>query len=300
MPRKSLNIGSATPAALPIMLSLISSPTFRERFSVNEMKVWRETEKHLVWIVRGKADLMFTSVLTLPRLISRGYRMVSVLIWDNFYLISLDNAKALEELRGKEIYLPLFKAAPPAKVTEFLIKLSRLRLEDSKLRFGSPFGRPEEISRMLIEGRIRNGLLREPEASFTIYELNRLGKEFSVLSYEDIWNALMPGFGSFPNAGLLVKEELLKDDRENIAVLVELMDELIKEVKGKPKNLIKELSSIMNRPEQSVELFLERVKLRNVRGKKLISEMKRFFEVLTDAEIIEGLSEKLLQLFEEL
>jgi len=53
----------------------------------------------------------------------------------------------------------------------------RLDPDDFHFVFGKPFGRPEEIFRDFVIGKIDTAILREPEASFAIAMMKEEGKK---------------------------------------------------------------------------------------------------------------------------
>ncbi|MCD6115593.1 ferredoxin, partial [bacterium] len=167
--KPSVVIQSATPVAYPVIMRLLQSEKIRSSITIKELKVWEETEKHLGWIVNGKADISFSALITSVKLKDVDVKLPAMFVWDNFYILTRDhNAKNLKDLSGKKIYTPLFEEAPPAKITNYIIRAKGLNPDDFKLVFGEPFGRPEIIYRDFITGKAETVILREPEASYAI------------------------------------------------------------------------------------------------------------------------------------
>ena len=81
-------------------------------------------------------------------------------------------------------------------------------LDEFEFAFGDPFGRPEEIKNQFVKGEIDTALLREPEASFALYEAGEDGHV--SFAYKDLWEQIYPGKGNLPNAGVLFKGEILR------------------------------------------------------------------------------------------
>ncbi|MCK5796009.1 MAG: ferredoxin, partial [Deltaproteobacteria bacterium] len=204
-------IQSATPVGYPVIMRLLQAPRIREQLDIQDLKVWEETEKHLGWIVSGKADISFSAVITSSKLVNHDVVMPAVFVWDNFYLLTRGyEATELRDLLGHTIHAPLFREAPPAAITRYLLRKAGLDEDAFDFKYGDPFGRPEEILRDFLLGRSDTVLLREPEVSFALAGLPS-GETHSILSYNDLWNRANPGYGSFPNAGLLLKGSFLRD-----------------------------------------------------------------------------------------
>ena len=201
-------IQSATPVAYPVIMRLLQSEKIKSTFNIKTLKVWEETEKHLAWITNGKADISFSALITSAKLRNSDIKIPALFVWDNFVLLSRNQINSFEDLKGEEIYTPLFEEAPPAKITKYLINASGLNANDFKFRYGKPFGRPEEIYKDFVSGKADTVILREPEASYAIKIMNDRNVHILELSFNKIWNDVNPNFGSFPNAGLVLKGEL--------------------------------------------------------------------------------------------
>ncbi len=276
-----VTIQSATPVTYPLLVDLLRKEEFREKFSVSEIKVWKETEKHLAWIVQGKADLSFTSVLVMPRLYTRDVYMPAVLVWGNFHLISRKRISGFKDILGEEIYLPLFKEAPPAKITRYVITREGLSPDEFQFKFGNPFGRPEKIYRDLVDGKIENAVLREPEASYAVYELEKRGITYTDLPFHE----LIPDF-NYPNAGIAFKGEFLREYPEEANFILELLRKGIDDLRdrsGDPK-FIELLSKVMGVPEDLASLFLKRVNFRFLSGDELRDHLRKFFRMIYEIE----------------
>ena len=280
-------IQSATPVAYPVIMRLLQSEKIRKNINIKELKVWEETEKHLAWISNGKADISFSALITAAKLKNSDIKIPALFVWDNFVILSRTKAKSFEDIKGKEIYTPLFEEAPPAKITKYLIKASGLNPDDFKFVFGKPFGRPEEIYRDFVVGKADTVILREPEASYAIKIMQDRGEEISILSFNKIWNETNPGFGSFPNAGLVLKGEFARKHPELTKVFLEELKSAINWVNENQKASAKLSFDMMRQPVDRIELFLDRVNFEYVEGKPLTDKVKQYFEILNQHNIVD-------------
>ncbi|GEM_PF-13667 len=281
-------IQSATPVAYPVMMRLLQSEKIRKAVNVRELKVWEETEKHLAWIANGKADISFSALITSAKLRNSDVKIPAMFVWDNFVILTRGyEANDLKDLIGKKIHTPLFEEAPPAKITKYLIQASGLNPEDFNFVYGEPFGRPEKIYADFVTGVADTVILREPEASYAIKIMQDRGEEISILSYNKIWNEYNPGFGSFPNAGLVLKGEFVRNYPEITEVLLDELKKAIDWVnqhRDKSANLSFDM---MRQPVDRVRLFLDRVNFNYVSGDVLVDKVKAYFDILTNQGIVE-------------
>lgn len=281
-------IQSATPVAYPVIMRLLQSEKISKSINIKELKVWEETEKHLAWIANGKADISFSALITSAKLINSDIKIPSLFVWDNFVILTRGyKAKGFEDLIGKTIHTPLFEEAPPAKITKYLIKAAGLNPDDFNFVYGQPFGRPEKIYADFVTGHADTVILREPEASYAVKIMKDRDEEISEISYNEIWNRYNKGFGSFPNAGIVLKGEFVRRNPELTDILLEELREAIDWVNSNREASARLSFDMMRQPVDRVELFLDRVNFEYVDGDKLISKVKDYFDILTKEGIVQ-------------
>ncbi|RLD52837.1 MAG: hypothetical protein DRJ05_17075 [Bacteroidetes bacterium] len=297
--KPSVVIQSATPVAYPVMMRLLQSDKIRKAINIKELKVWEETEKHLGWIVNGKADISFSALITSVKLKDSDIKIPAMFVWDNFYILTRGyKAENLEDIKGKQIQTPLFEEAPPAKITKYLIKAKGLNADDFDFVYGQPFGRPEQILRDFVFGQADTVILREPEASYAIKTMEKMGVDISIISYNEIWNEINKGFGSFPNAGIVLKGEFVRKHPELTKVFLDELKEAINWVNAHKHDSAKLSFDMMRQPVDSVELFLNRVKFEYVDGDKLIEKVSGYFNILIEEGIVDTeIDSKFLDIF---
>ncbi len=279
--RLPIVIQSATPVVYPIIMKVLQSKELMNRIKIEELKIWDKTEKHLGWIVNGKADISFSAVAAVANLFQKGLdiKMTSVIVWDNFYLLTNGfKAKDFSDLKGKSIYLPLIRTAPPFAVTTYLMKALGYNPDDYDFRFGNPFGRPSDIKDMLVRGEIEAGLLREPEASFAIYEGK--GRVVESIAYKDLWKNLFPGEGNLPNAGLLFNGYILREHPEVANLFMDETRKAVEWVIRNPEEAARLSYDIMGIPPEEAELFLSRVKFDYRTSEDALDYIINYIEVL--------------------
>jgi NitT/TauT family transport system substrate-binding protein len=279
-------IQSATPVAYPVMMRLLQSERIRRHINIKELKVWEETEKHLAWITSGRADISFSALITSAKLRNSDIKIPALFVWDNFVLLSRSKVENFGDIKGREIHVPLFEEAPPAKITKYLIKASGFDPDEFVFRYGKPFGRPEEIYRDFVTGKADTVVLREPEASYAIKIMEDRKTEISIIPFNTIWNDVNEGFGSFPNAGLVLKGEFARKHPEECRVFLEELKSAIEWVNGNRKAAAELSFDMMRQPVDRVELFLNRVKFEYVEGEKLAYKVKQYFDILNKNGVV--------------
>ena len=141
-------------------------------------------------------------------------------------------------------------------------------------------------------------ILREPEASYAIKIMQDRNQEISIISFNKIWNEINPGFGSFPNAGLVVKGEFAKNHPEETKVFLEELKLAIQWVNDNRKASAELSFDMMRQPVNRVELFLDRVNFEYVDGEKLQYKVKQYFDILNKHDIVDmKINDEFLDIF---
>ena len=277
-------IQSATPITYPIIMKMLQSKRLMDIIEIKELKVWEETEKHMAWVMNKKADITFSAVAAAAKLYLSGVdiKMYSVNIWDNFHLLTRGyDAKSFEDLKGHKIQVPLFKQAPPMVMTKHLIEANGYNIDDFEFTFGNPFGRPEEIKNDFITGKSDTVLLREPEASYAMYNAKDAHES---ISYSQLWKDDGNEIGNIPNAGLIFKGEFLKDHPDVAKLFVEELEKATKWVVENKKAAAEMAFDIMKHKPEEVELFLNRAHFEHVKSDEILDEIVHYLQVLNDNE----------------
>ncbi len=282
--RVPLVIQSATPVVYPLIMRLLQSDRLMRKIQIEELKIWNETEKHLGWIVNKRADISFSAVAAVAKLYMKDLdiKMKAVVLWDNFFMMTSNpEVKSFDDLIGKEIYLPLINSAPPYAVTTFLLRQLGYNPKDFKFVFGKPFGRPNEIKNDLVRGKVEVGLLREPEASFAIFESG--GNVREAFSYKELWEKIFPKSGNLPNAGIVFKGEVLREHPDIVEIFLEETEEAIKWIHQHPDEAANMSYELMGIPPEEVKLFLSRVHYEYGASEEVIDQITHYLEVLNKA-----------------
>ncbi len=290
---------SATPIAYPIILKMLESEKLMKEIEIDELKVWRETEKHLSWIVSGKADISFSALMSSAKIFNtKKIVMPAIVVWDNFKLLTRGyKAKNFSDVKGHEIYTPLFKGAPPFVLTKYLMKLEGSNPDEFNFKFGKPFGRPDEIKESLVSGESDTAILREPEASFALFEG---GEDTHVsIEYGEAWSKHHPELKELPNAGLLFKDEFVEQHPEIAALFMEELEIATNWVNKNTKEAAEISAEKMGVSVEEAEFFIKRATLKYVKSTEVKNKLKAYLQLLKDEKILENQDvERTMGLFE--
>ena len=171
--------------------------------------------------------------------------------------------------------------------------------DDFNFVYGKPFGRPEQIYADFVQGKADTVILREPEASYALKTMQDRNEHVSILSYNEMWNKVNPGFGSFPNAGIIFKGEFVRKNPELSDIFLSELEKAINWVNENRKEAAKLSFDMMRQPTDKIELFLDRVNFNYVSGDELIKKVKNYFDVLIKEQVVENkIDDEFLNMFE--
>jgi energy-coupling factor transporter ATP-binding protein EcfA2 len=162
-----------------------------------------------------------------------------------------ERGEMLDHLFGREL-------RPGELIASGVVELGGGHVDGDRDVFAGPIsGRfdrfDDDVEDGPIIGEIDTALLREPEASFALYET---GKDGQVsIAYKDLWEQIYPGKGNLPNAGVLFKGEILRDYPELAEIFLQETEKAVEWVKANPKESAKISYDIMGVTPEEAELF---------------------------------------------
>ena len=201
------------------------------------------------------------------------------------------------DIKGRKIYTPLFKNAPPAAITNYLMRKTGHNPNDFDFIFGNPFGRPEEIKDCFVRGECDTVILREPEASFALYEA---GDDAHIsIDYGKLWKDMHPGSGNLPNAGLLFKGDFVKEHPGLANLFMDELEIAVAWVKDNPREAGLLSAEAMQVEAEEVEFFINQAALDFKKSIDVKDEMITYLNVLKKEEVLKTENiNKIMGLFE--
>ncbi len=106
------------------------------------------------------------------------------------------------------------------------------------------------------------------------------------MSFNKIWNDINEGFGSFPNAGIVLKGEFTRKYPDITKVFLEELKAAVNWVNENKKAAAELSFDMMRQPVDRVEMFLDNVNFDYVEGNKLLEKVKAYFDILTEQGIV--------------
>ena len=141
-----------------------------------------------------------------------GYKLVGTTGLGALYLVSAEGDISFEDLNGKEVY-NIGSGLTPDIVFKALLKESNI--ENVTLSY---VGGPTELAPAILGGKAKYAVVPEP-ALTTILSKNSNIKV--IASLNDLWKEKFNSETGFPQSSLIVKEELINENKDFMKKLTE-------------------------------------------------------------------------------
>lgn len=190
--------------ALSIVRLLRERPSMGRNVTIN-YEVIRSTELMASRVISGEADIAIVPTNLAAVLYNRNvpYRLVSANAWGLLHVVSSENIRSWQDLRGKEVHT-FGRGLTPDLVFRYLLTQNGLNPDrDVTLRY---LGSGTELAQAMIAGRVKTAVLPEPAATQVMM---RRQDVLPVLDLQRAW-ATATGLGvSYPQASLLISNAVL-------------------------------------------------------------------------------------------
>lgn len=243
-------------------------------------------------LTSGKTDLAATPSYVGANLYNKGVdvRLAGVTVWGLLHLIGPAGAPtSWDSLKGKAIALP-YKGDMPDLVLRFL--LTKNGLDPDKDVTLNYFAQGSEVVGQVVSGKTEYALLPEHAATVAVVKATKEGQKVAPLMDMQAEWAKATGASSprLPQAGVLVRGELVDKNPKAIGEALTALDESIKAVNAKDAATLTAVSQGTKVPEPIVGKVVDRLNLDFVPAAEARSELEKFYTELStlNPDIIGG------------
>lgn len=222
-----------------------------------EYKVEKLSDALVVDMLKREGDIAIVPSNFSAQLYNKnlGYKILGTVGWGSFYVVSRENISSLEELKGKEIYT-FGKGLTPDIIFQAILSKKGIDKKDIKKNYLSS---GNEVASLYLGKKIDTVVIPEPMLSKV------LSKSLSsnlVANLNDEWKNIISSDLGYPQATLVVKEEIYNSKPELVAGFVE--------------SLIESISLVYKEQEKTIE---------NIKSNKLGIDTSILDKILTRANI---------------
>lgn len=228
-------------------------------------------------ITSKEADFAVVPVNLAAQLYQKNipYKLTSVVTWGNLYIASSENIEGWEALKGQEVYL-MGKGLVPDIVFRTLLKENGLNPdEDVNLVYLSG---ATELAPNFLNGNAKISMLPEPVLS------NVKTKKPDTNVFLDLQEEWEKAFGlskGYPQAGILVKEDLVNSDPQLVKDYIKVLADAMDWINENPKEaglIAEELE--LGLTADIVEKSMPGNNIRHEYAKDVREELDQLFEIM--------------------
>ncbi|MDY5912679.1 MAG: MqnA/MqnD/SBP family protein [Inconstantimicrobium porci] len=224
--KEAKTINMVVPDGLPaVALSKFMTDTKKiDNVTINS-SIEKTTEALSTAIMKGEPDVAVVPSNLAAQAYNKkvGYKILGTVGWGSMYLVSTDSAvKQLSDIKGKEVY-SLGKGLTPDIAFKSVLKQNNIDADkDVNITYVSA---ASELPPVVIGGKAKLAVV--PEPALTAVKAKK--KDLNVIcNLNDEWKKILDSDYGFPQSTLIVKESLLKNDKEFVNKLADSAKENVK------------------------------------------------------------------------
>lgn len=275
-----LNIEMISPAGSPT-ISVVKM--FKEKPDINNANInytmTLTTDELQSKLVTNEADFAVVPTNLAAKLYNRGieYTLVAPVVWGNLYLISNEEINDLNELKGKEIYT-IGQGLTPDIMFRYLLEANGIDPEnDVKLTYLSG---GSELASNYIAGKSSVTIM--PEPMLTIVNAKKTETKL-VMDLQEEWNKQNGTEFGYPQASLIVKTELVENNREFVDAFIEEFKNSVKWLESEPATAGVYYNELVTSLDSKVvEKSLPGSNLKYFSAEEAKYDIEKYFNVLFD------------------
>lgn len=208
---KELSLKVVMPYGTPTlsMVKMITeNPSLGDGVTVDYEKI-QATDVLVSMLINSEPDIAMVPTNLAATIFNKGidYKLAASSVWGTLYLVSSEDIKSVEDLKGKKIG-SLGRNLTPDVVFRYIVSKNGLNPdEDMEIEY---FAGAPETAANFIAGKTNTALIPQPVLTKVL--MKRKDAKV-VLNIQDEWNKVT-GTGSFPQASIIVKSDLYKNSPE--------------------------------------------------------------------------------------
>ncbi|MEG1002595.1 ABC transporter substrate-binding protein [Clostridium sp.] len=269
------------PDGLPAMgaAKLIKdNPKIEDGYNVN-YTIEKTPENLVTDVMKGDADIAIvpSNVAATQYNKGVGYKIAGTTGWGSFYLVSTEKINNIDELKGKDIY-NIGKGLTPDIVTRDILKSLGLNV-DKDVTFSYLNG-ITELAPTILSGKAKFAVVPEPALSQVLAKKPDLN---IVMNLNEEWEKLNKTDYGFPQATVIVKEDLIKNNKQFVDKFLEQLDNSVKfavDNKNELGPICEEIGVSANK--DIIAKAMEKANLKYVPIKDSKNEYNTYFKKLYD------------------
>ena len=215
--------------ALTVAKLMKDNPNMAKNITVN-YEIQKSPDLLVTKILKEEADIAIVPSNLVVQAFNKGlsYKLVGTSSWGTIYLVSTEDINSFEELKGKEIYA-FGKGLTPDLVLRYVLSENGINPdEDVKITY---LNSASEVGPAFISGKTKIALLAEPLATSVIMKKEDTNIIFDL---NKEWSNITGTDKGYPQASLIIKSDLIENNKEFVEKFIDVYEESIKWTKENP------------------------------------------------------------------
>jgi NitT/TauT family transport system substrate-binding protein len=232
-------------------------------------------------ILSGEADIAIVPSNLAAQAYNKNipYKLVATSGWGSFFLISTEDIKSFNDIKGKDIY-NIGKGLTPDIVFKYI--LSKNNINPDKDVTITYLNSATELAPAFIAGKSKIAVI--PEPMLTNVTMKKPDTKI-IFNLNEEWSKITGSANGYPQSSLIVKKDLIENNKEFVEAFLAKYKESIEWANKNPEKLgeyAEQLKMSMNKAV--VQKSIARANIRYVDIKDSKKDYEDYFKVLFEFE----------------
>lgn len=230
-------------------------------------------------ILKGEADIAIVPSNLAAQAFNKDlpYKIVGTSVWGSLYLTSTEDINNFEELKGKEIY-SFGKGLTPDLVLRYL--LSKNGIDPDKDVKTTYLNAASEVGTGFLGGKTNLAVLAEPLLTTVMMKKEDAKVVFDL---NEEWAKATGTEKGYPQASLIIKKDLIENNREFVEKFIERYEESRQWAKENPDKLGEYAESLeISVKKETIEKRIRWINIESFNIKDSKEEYKAYYNAILD------------------
>lgn len=210
--------------AISVAKMIKEKPQIDKKYNI-EYSIDKSADTLATNVMKGEPDIAIvpSNLAAIAYNKNKEYEIAGTVGWGSFYIGSSDpNVTSVENLKGKEVY-SIGKGLTPDIITKCILNDKGINA-DSDINFSYVDG-ITELAPIILSGKSQYAVIPEPALS-TVQEKNENFK--TIMNLNDEWKNLNNSEYGYPQATIIVKNDLINKNKEFVKDVLDKVEESCK------------------------------------------------------------------------
>jgi NitT/TauT family transport system substrate-binding protein len=232
-------------------------------------------------ILSGEADIAIVPSNLAAQAYNKNmpYKLAATSGWGSFFLISTEDIKSFNDLKGKDIY-NIGKGLTPDIVFKYILSKNSINPEkDVNITY---LNSATELAPTFIAGKSKIAVI--PEPMLTNVTMKKPDTKI-IFNLNEEWSKITGSANGYPQSSLIIKKDLIENNKEFVESFLVKYKESIEWANQNPEKLGEYAQELkMSMTKQVVQNSITRANIKYVYIKDSIKDYEDYFKALFEFE----------------